>query len=102
MVLCPTVLNLTLIPPSSITQAIVGSFSPLTRQQQILVCRGGTKLELLQIDKETGKASSVVSSEAFGIVRSLAPFRLTGGTKGASAARGAELALDRRPPPNLF
>ena len=73
--------NLTLIPPSSINCACVGNFSPLTRQQQILVCRGGVALELLQIDNSTGKASTLLVTQAFGTVRSLAPFRLTGGTK---------------------
>lgn len=73
--------NLSLVPPSTITAAVVGSFSPTTRQQQILVCRGGTRLELLQIDPSTGKASSILVTDAFGTIRSLAPFRLTGGTK---------------------
>jgi len=73
--------NLHLLPPTAITAAIVGSFSPLTRQQQILVCRGGTRLELFQVDPSSGKLSSLLIHEAFGTVRSLAPFRLTGGTK---------------------
>lgn len=63
------------------TAAVVGNFSPLTREQQILVCRGGTRLELLQVDKNTGKISSLLVHEVFGTVRSMAPFRLTGGTR---------------------
>ncbi|KAG0149752.1 hypothetical protein CROQUDRAFT_104890 [Cronartium quercuum f. sp. fusiforme G11] len=72
--------NLTLLPPSSITCATVGSFSG-TRQQDICICRGGTRLELLRPDASTGKLNSVVSSDAFGTIRSLTSFRLTGGAK---------------------
>lgn len=84
---CPTMFlyNLSLIPPSSITAAIVGNFSPLTRQQQILVCRGGSRLELLQVDAATGRATSLLVTEAYGVVRAIAPFRLTGGSKGQLA-----------------
>ena len=72
--------NLTLQPPTAITQAIVGNFSG-ARQQEIIVARG-TRLELLRPDVQTGKVSTVVTSDVFGSIRSLAAFRLTGGTKG--------------------
>ena len=72
--------NLTLQPPSAITQAIVGNFSG-ARQQEIIVARG-TRIELLRPDVQTGKVSTVVASDVFGSIRSLAAFRLTGGTKG--------------------
>ena len=72
--------NLTLQPPTAITHAIVGNFSG-ARHQEIIVSRG-TRLELLRVDMQTGKLSTVVSTEAFGTIRSLAGFRLTGGTKG--------------------
>lgn len=72
--------NLTLQPPTAITQAIVGNFSG-ARQQEIIVSRG-TRIELLQPDVQTGKVSTVVASDVFGSIRSLAAFRLTGGTKG--------------------
>jgi splicing factor 3B subunit 3 len=74
--------NATLSPPSAITASVVGQFSG-TRQQEIVVCRGGTRLELLRPDTSvTGKARSIFEHDAFGIVRSLASFRLTGGSKG--------------------
>lgn len=73
--------NLTLLPPSHITQAVVGSFTG-TRQQEICVVRGSSRIELLRLDKETGKMGSVLASEVFGTVRSIQPFRLTGGNKG--------------------
>lgn len=72
--------NLTLQPPSNVNQAVVGQFSG-TRQQEIVVAKG-TRIELLRPDTTTGKISTVLAHETFGIVRSLAAFRLTGGTKG--------------------
>lgn len=72
--------NLTVLPPSAITCTTVGSFTG-TRQQDICVCRGGTRLELLRPDASTGKLSSVVTSDVFGTIRSLTSFRLTGSNK---------------------
>jgi len=72
--------NLTLQPPTAITHAIVGNFSG-ARHQEIIVSRG-TRLDLLRVDMQTGKLSTVVSTDAFGTIRSMAGFRLTGGTKG--------------------
>ncbi|GBE80630.1 CPSF A subunit region-domain-containing protein [Sparassis latifolia] len=71
--------NLTLQPPTAITHAIAGNFSG-SRQQEIIVSRG-TRLELLRPDVQSGKVSTVVASDVFGSIRSLAAFRLTGGTK---------------------
>lgn len=72
--------NLTIHHPTAIPQAIVGNFSGL-RPQEIIVSRG-TRLELLRPDPHTGKISTVVASDVFGSIRSLAAFRLTGSTKG--------------------
>lgn len=72
--------NFTIQPPTAITQAIVGNFSG-ARQQEIIVSRG-TRLELLRPDPQTGKVTTVIASDVFGSIRSLAAFRLTGGTKG--------------------
>lgn len=72
--------NLTLQPPTAVTHAIVGNFSG-ARQQEIIVSRG-TRLELLRPDTQTGKISTVLANDVFGSIRSLAAFRLTGGTKG--------------------
>ncbi|KAK0505095.1 CPSF A subunit region-domain-containing protein [Armillaria luteobubalina] len=71
--------NLTLQPSTAITQAIVGNFSG-ARQQEIIVSHG-TRLELLRPDPQTGKVSTVIATDVFGSIRSLAAFRLTGGTK---------------------
>ena len=72
--------NLTLQPATAVTQAIVGNFSGV-RQQEIIISRG-TRLELLRPDVQTGKVTTVLAHDVFGSIRSLAAFRLTGGTKG--------------------
>src|ERR1700753_3349208 len=56
--------NLTLQPPTSITHAIVGNFSG-ARHQEIIVSRG-TRLDLLRVDMQTGKLSTILSTDAFG------------------------------------
>lgn len=72
--------NLTLQPSTAAPQAIVGNFSG-ARQQEIIVSHG-TRLELLRPDTQTGKITTVIATDVFGSIRSLAAFRLTGGTKG--------------------
>jgi splicing factor 3B subunit 3 len=81
--------NLTLQQPTAITQAIVGNFSG-TRQQEIIVSHG-TRLELLRPDPQTGKVATIIATDVFGSIRSLAAFRLTGGTKGEPCVRIAPL-----------
>ncbi len=75
--------NLTLEHASAIPNAVVGNFSG-NRQQEILVSRG-TRLQLLRPDPTLGKLSTVLVHDVFGSIRSLAAFRLTGGTKGTSS-----------------
>ncbi|KAJ3092115.1 Splicing factor 3B subunit 3, partial [Quaeritorhiza haematococci] len=72
--------NLTLQSPSHITKAILGNFSG-TKQQEIIVAKH-SHIELLRPDPSTGKIHTVASSNnVFGVVRSVTPFRLTGGSK---------------------
>ena len=71
---------LTLQRPTCIVQAIHGNFSG-SKQQEIIVGRGRV-LELLRPDPNTGKVHTQVSVDVFGEIRSLMPFRLTGGAKG--------------------
>ncbi|KAF5346737.1 hypothetical protein D9756_010409 [Leucocoprinus leucothites] len=71
--------NLTLQPPTAAIQAVVGNFSG-ARQQEIIVSHG-TRLELLRPDPQTGKVATVIATDVFGSIRSLASFRLTGATK---------------------
>ncbi|KAM0753797.1 Pre-mRNA-splicing factor RSE1 [Meredithblackwellia eburnea MCA 4105] len=72
--------NYSLLPSSATTVACVGQFSG-TKAQEICVARGATKIELLRTDPQTGKLESIANAEVFGTIRSLAPFKLTGGTK---------------------
>lgn len=72
--------NLTLQRATGITHAIHGNFSG-TKQQEIVVSRGKV-LEVLRPDPNTGKVYVLLTEEVFGVIRSLMPFRLTGGTKG--------------------
>ena len=71
--------NLTLQASGSVNATVVGQFSG-TRQQEIIVAKG-SRLELLRPDTQTGKVDTVLSHDAFGVIRSLAAFRLTGGSK---------------------
>ena len=73
--------NVTLVPPSAVTAVCVGNFSPISKEQLILTCRGGSRLELGSINKTTGKYATIMSAHGFGTIRSLTPFRLTGGTR---------------------
>ena len=72
--------NLSLNPPTAINKAIYGNFSG-TKQQEIIVARH-TRLELLRPDTTTGKVHTVLAHDCFGLIRSISPFRLTGGSKG--------------------
>lgn len=80
-------LNLTLQPPTSITLAVLGNFTA-PKAQEIAVCRGGTRLELLKLDTSTDpenpRMNVVCSTEAFGAVRNMVAFKLTGQGKGSS------------------
>ncbi|KAF1317873.1 Pre-mrna-splicing factor rse1, partial [Globisporangium splendens] len=70
-------LNLTLQPPSGINLAVYGNFTG-PQAQEFVVARGNV-LQLLRPD-ETGRLETVISTEVFGVIRSVHPFRLTGGT----------------------
>lgn len=73
---------LTIQPPSSITQAILGQFAG-TKEQQI-VTASGSRLTIHRPDPQQGKVSTILSQDVFGIIRSLAAFRLAGSSKGMS------------------
>ncbi len=77
--------NLTISPTTAINQAIHGNFSG-TKQQEIIVARQ-SRLELLKPDAASGKIHTILSHECFGLIRSIAPFRLTGGSKGMYLTR---------------
>ncbi len=68
--------SFTLQSAGAITNAIYGNLSA-PRAQEIIISHGKI-IELLRPDDESGRIVSVVSWECFGIIQSLAPFRLTG------------------------
>ncbi|KAF8639781.1 hypothetical protein AX17_001041 [Amanita inopinata Kibby_2008] len=89
--------------PTSITHVIAGNFSG-ARQQEIIVSHG-TRLELLRPDVQTGKISTVIAIDVFGSIRSLAAFRLTGGTKDyaiVGSDSGRIIILDYDPKTSSF
>ena len=65
--------NLTLQKGGGIQAAVYGNFSA-PKAQEIVVSRNKV-LELLRPD-ESGKMQTIVSTEVFGVIRSLAAFRL--------------------------
>jgi splicing factor 3B subunit 3 len=77
--------NLTLKESTAITHAVVGQFSGKRDDFkkgffEIAVAKGKV-LEILKPDESTGKLNSLISVNVFGIIRSMAAFRLTGGMK---------------------
>jgi splicing factor 3B subunit 3 len=71
--------SLTLKPPTVIHQAIVGQFAGI-KEQQILTA-SGSRLTLKQPDHLHGKITDIITHDCFGIVRTLASFRLAGASK---------------------
>ncbi|KEZ42612.1 Pre-mRNA-splicing factor rse-1 [Scedosporium apiospermum] len=71
--------SLTIQPPTHITQAVVGQFAG-TKEQHI-VTSSGSRLVLLRPDPTQGKIITLLSHDIFGIIRSMAAFRLAGSSK---------------------
>ncbi|KAK9701194.1 pre-mRNA-splicing factor rse1, partial [Basidiobolus ranarum] len=95
--------NITLQEATAINQAILGNFSG-TKQQEIIIARN-TRLVLLRPDPNSGKVHTVLSYEVFGVIRSLSPFRLTGGSKDyivAGTDSGRVVILEYNPNKNCF
>ncbi|KAG0304071.1 Splicing factor 3B subunit 3 [Linnemannia gamsii] len=95
--------NLTLQAPNAINQAILGNFSG-TRQQELIVSHV-SRIELLRPDTTTGKVHSILSHDVFGVIRSLAAFRLTGASKDyivIGSDSGRIVILEYNPAKNVF
>ncbi|VDQ02766.1 unnamed protein product [Trichobilharzia regenti] len=93
--------NITLQRASGITHAVHGNFSG-TKQQEIAVARGKI-IELLRPDPNTGKVYTLLTCEAFGIVRSFMPFRLTGSNYLiVGSDSGRVVVLEYIPSKNIF
>ena len=72
--------SLTIQAPSAITSAVLGQFAG-TKEQQIITA-SGSKLTIHRPDPTQGRVSPLFSQDCFGIIRSLAAFRLAGSNKG--------------------
>ena len=75
--------SLTIQPPSAITQAVLGQFAG-TKEQQIITA-SGSKLTIHRPDPAQGKITPIFTQDCFGIIRTLAAFRLAGSSKGQSS-----------------
>eukprot|EP00842_Homolaphlyctis_polyrhiza_P007012 jgi/Hompol1/8/HPOL_001304-RA len=71
--------NLTLQQSGAVTCCVIGNFSG-QKQQEIVLGRTDS-LELVRPDASTGKVRTLLTLPLFGLVRSLAAFRLTGASK---------------------
>ncbi|KAK9453837.1 CPSF A subunit region-domain-containing protein [Dipodascopsis uninucleata] len=71
--------SLTVVPPSAVTASIVGQFSGHKHQEIVLA--KGSRLELFRPDPAAGKLVSVYSTDTFGVIRMIAPFRVAGTMK---------------------
>ncbi|TPX11165.1 uncharacterized protein E0L32_000983 [Thyridium curvatum] len=90
--------SLTIQPPTTISQAILGQFSG-TKEQQIIAA-SGSRLTLLRPDPSQGKVITLVSHEIFGIIRAVAAFRLAGSSKATDSGRIA--IIEYMPAQNRF
>lgn len=72
--------SLTIQPPSHVVQAVLGQFAGT--KEQLIITGAGSQLTLLRPDPSLGKVTTVLSHNLFGIIRSLAAFRLAGSNKG--------------------
>lgn len=84
--------SLTLQPPSAVTQAILGQFAG-TKEQQIITA-SGSRLTLHRPEPTQGKISIILTHDVFGIIRSLAAFRIAGSNKGMSIIQHASKDFD--------
>jgi splicing factor 3B subunit 3 len=69
----------TLQKSSAITAAVYGNFSG-PRQQELVLVKGSKVLELVRPD-DNGKVQTLHAAEMFGVIRSIATCRLTGGNR---------------------
>lgn len=101
--------NLTLKQASAISQAVVGQFTGKREDYKKgffeLAVAKGKILEILRPDEQTGRLQSVISVNVFGIIRSIAAFRLTGSPKdylAIGSESGRLVILEYLPDKNKF
>lgn len=72
--------HLTLQAPTYIPNCVAGSFTG-ERQQELVLIKGTSWLQLIQLDPSTGRMTSLGQQNLFCTLRSLAAFRLPGDTR---------------------
>lgn len=72
--------SLTVQQPTNVVQAVLGQFAGT--KEQLIITAAGSQLTLLRPDPSQGKVVTLLSHNTFGIIRSLAAFRLAGSNKG--------------------
>lgn len=72
--------SMTLQPSTAIHQAIAAQFVGVKEQQ--LLTATGSRLTLYRPDARNSAIVPFMSHDVFGIIRSMAAFRVAGGTKG--------------------
>lgn len=80
--------SLTVQPPTNVVQAVLGQFAGT--REQLIITGAGSQLTLLRPDPSQGKVITLLSHDIFGIIRSLAAFRLAGSNKGKSSENSME------------
>lgn len=83
--------SLTIQPPTNVVQAVLGQFAGT--KEQLIITAAGSQLTLLRPDPSQGKVVTLLSHDVFGIIRSLAAFRLAGSNKGKSFKPSSEVSL---------
>ncbi|KAK7417916.1 pre-mRNA-splicing factor rse1 [Neonectria magnoliae] len=71
--------SLTIQTPTNVVQAVLGQFAGT--KEQLIISAAGSQLTLLRPDPSQGKVITLLSHDVFGIIRSIASFRLAGSNK---------------------
>lgn len=75
--------SMTLQPETAIHQAVAAQFMGIKEQQ--LLTASGSRLTLYRPDARNSVINPIMSHDVFGIIRSMAAFRVAGGSKGMLA-----------------
>ncbi|EGX97124.1 pre-mRNA splicing factor RSE1 [Cordyceps militaris CM01] len=95
--------SLTIQPPTNVVQAVLGQFAGT--KEQLIITGSGSQLTLLRPDPAQGKVIALLSHDIFGILRSIAVFRLAGSNKDyiiLATDSGRITILEYLPGPNRF
>lgn len=95
--------SVTLQKPTAFVKSIVGHF--MGKASQEIIAIRGSYLELYRIDKTNERLVSVLSQNLFGILRSVASFRIAGSSKDhiiITSDSGRVIILDYNPEKNVF